>query len=128
MGEPVVLLTTTEIDTAEFAEILVCLGGTLDPNNADKGRVSRGRCHVWIFRGAEGIDDDTPEIVANQIVAKLGAPPCGGLVLEPSRKPGTERLVMDIARAFAERWRAVLWDTDAEVLDLADLRRRTAGA
>jgi hypothetical protein len=44
------------------------------------------------------------------------------LVLEPSRKPGTERLVMDIARAFAERWRAVFWDTDAEVLDLADLR------
>jgi hypothetical protein len=28
-----------------------------------------------------------------------------------------------IARAFAERRQAVLWDTDTEILDLADLRR-----
>jgi hypothetical protein len=124
MGEPVILLTTAEIDTDEFAEILACLGGTLDPTEADRGRVSRGQCHVWIYRGAEHLDD-TPATVADQIAAKLGAPPRSGLVLEPSRQPGTDRLVMDIARAFAERRQAVLWDTDSEVLDLADLRQRT---
>jgi hypothetical protein len=122
MGDPVILLTAAEIDTAAFAEILACLGGTLDPDDADRGRVSRGRCHVWIYRDAERLDD-TPEAVADQIAAKLGAPPRSGLVLEPSRQPGTERLVMDIARAIAERWQAVLWDTDTEILDFADLRR-----
>jgi hypothetical protein len=99
MGDPVVLLTTAEIDTAAFAGILACLGGTLDPDDADRGRVSRGQCHVWIYRDVERLDD-TPKNVADQIAAKLGAPPHGGLVLEPSRQPGTERLVMDIARAF----------------------------
>lgn len=64
--------------------------------------------------------------MAERIAAKLGAIPCTGLVLEPSRKPGTERLVMDVAKVFAERWRAVLWDIENEILDLADLRRRDA--
>jgi hypothetical protein len=77
---------------------------------------------VWIYRGAESLDN-MPATVADQIVAKLGAMPRGGLVLEPSRRPGTGRLVMDVARAFAERWPAVLWDIDTEILDLADLRR-----
>ena len=122
MGDPVILLTAAEIDTAAFAEIVACLGGTLDPDDADRGRVSRGRCHVWIYRDVEPLDD-TPKNVVDQITAKLRAPPRGGLVLEPSRTPGTERLVMDIARAFAERWQAVLWDTDTKILDLADLRR-----
>jgi hypothetical protein len=124
MGEPVVLLTAAEIDPAAFAEVLRCLGGTLDSDHADRGRVSRGRCHVWLYRGVDGLDD-IPATVAEQIAAKLGALPRGGLVLEPSRQPGTDRLLIDLARAFAERWRAVLWDIETDILDLAELRRRS---
>jgi hypothetical protein len=125
MGEPVVLLTIAEIDTAGFAEVVRCLGGVVDANRADRGRISRGRCHVWLYLGAESFAD-IPPAVAEQIAAKLGAMPRTGWVLEPSRKPGTERLVIDVAKAFAERWRAVLWDIETDILDLADLRRLTA--
>jgi hypothetical protein len=32
---------------------------------------------------------------------------------------------MDVAKTFAERWRAVLWDIETDILDLAELRRRS---
>lgn len=122
-GEPSLLLTTIDLEAVGLPEIMRGLGGTVDPGHTDQGRVSRGRCHVWVYLGVEEWEDGIPA----DIVAKLGGVARSGLTLIPSRGPGGDRLVLDVARAFAARWPAVLWN-EVETLDLAELRQRLTGA
>jgi hypothetical protein len=122
MSDPFFIFTTMVIGKSEFATFLKKAGGVLDPDNPEHGRVSQGRRHVWIFLGIEGLDtllEDGIELVTD----RLGGLPHSHIVLEPSRKPGTDAVVIDVAIAFAELWPAVLSDLDKMTLTLDDLRR-----
>lgn len=88
----------------------------------DSGRVSRGRCHIWIYLNPEGFDDIDADI-EEQLVAKLGGSVKSSLVLELSDAPTTNTLAIEVAIAFATQWTAVLWDSGAGILDLEGLRR-----
>jgi hypothetical protein len=122
MSDAFAIFTTTVIGKSEFATFLKKAGGVLDPDNREKGRVSQGLRHVWIFLSHEGLDT-LPEDVVALVTDKLGALPRSDIVLELSSEPGTESLVIDVAIAFAELWPAVLSDLEKMALALDDLRR-----
>ena len=56
MSEPFIIFTIADIGKSEFATFLKNVGGVLDPDEPDVGRVSLGCRHVWIFLGHEGLE------------------------------------------------------------------------
>jgi hypothetical protein len=122
MPEPYVLLTAAEIGPDAFAGFLTRVGGSLKPDHNDAGRVSQERCHVWIYLNPESLDDIDADI-RERLAAKLRGAPKSSLVLELSSAPGSDKLAIEVAIAFAKEWTAVLWDIETEILDLAELRR-----
>ncbi len=122
MSDPYILLTASEIGINEFTGFLTQTGAFLDPDHADEGRVSRGHFHVWIYLNSESHDDIDADI-SEQLAAKLGGLPKSSLVLELSRTHRADKLAIEVAIAFMKQWTAVLWDTNAQILDLRDLRQ-----
>jgi hypothetical protein len=122
MSDAFFIFTTTAIGKTEFAAFLKKAGGVLHPDDPERGRVSQGRSHVWIFLSHDGLNTLSGDVVA-RVTQKLGALPRSDIVLELSSEPGTEALVTDVAIAFAELWPALLSDLDKMTLTLDDLRR-----
>jgi hypothetical protein len=122
MSESFMIYTTADVGKSQFAAFLKNAGGVLDPDNPEHGRVSADRRHVWIFLGDLGLEP-LPEDVAALVTDRLGGAPRSELILEPSSKPGTEALALDVAIAFAELWPAVLSNADDVALTLEELRR-----
>jgi hypothetical protein len=56
MSDAFFIFTTTAIGKTEFAAFLKKAGGVLHPDDPERGRVSQGRSHVWIFLSHDGLN------------------------------------------------------------------------
>jgi hypothetical protein len=122
MSDPYILLTPTLITNDEFVSFPTEVGGVLDPEQPNKGQVSRGSRHIWAYFGPKALADGTRGI-EDATAEKLGAPPRSCVSLEISHNPGSLILAVDFAVDFAERWPAIVCDPEDQFLDLADLKR-----
>ena len=49
MSDPFVIFTTAKIGKLGFSAFLTKAGGVVDTGYPERGRVSQGRRHVWVF-------------------------------------------------------------------------------
>lgn len=118
MSDPFAILTAAVVETAEFASFLEEVGGTADPDQLGTGRISQGRRHVWVFLSSQTLAE-VLEQFGDALTQALGARPQSCVVLEMSSAPDSEALAIEFAIRFAERWPAVLFDLESQVLNLA---------
>jgi hypothetical protein len=126
MTDTAVLLTPALIEADKFAAFVEKFGGFLDPNRPGTAWIPRGDCRVWVAFGPECGPDILADALSEDeevITKKLGTSPRSCVVLEISRKSGSQILAVDFAVAFAEHWPTVVSDVEDRLLDLADLKR-----
>jgi hypothetical protein len=129
MAEPVALISSERITQQDFATALTAIGAVIDPSDAAKARFSSGDMHVWLFRRDEELSTfERP--VMELITRGLGGAPQTCIIIEISRRPGSESLALEVACAFASRWPCVVYDLGREVYtkqELAVLRQSGKG-
>lgn len=125
MPIPYGLFTDSEIDRNMFHSILQSVGGvaTDDATSADiaAGRLSQGQNHVWVFLKKSPLEElEMDEIDA--IRRALGAPPGTKIILDVSREPNSGRLAVDLARAFGQAGKCIVYDFNSKFMSLDEFK------
>lgn len=120
MPEPISLISSAEIQPAEFLTFLEHSKVLLHPDDVYDGRISRGNNHVWIvLNNTELKNFSTDEI--ELITQKLTAKPQTHILLDVSKTPGSEQLALEFACKFAKKWSCVIYDSSQRVYSAQEL-------
>jgi hypothetical protein len=125
MSEHIAVLSSVAITPDEFAAFLTEIGGVVDPEYNDQGRISRQNRHVWIYLSPEELAD-VIEKREDVIVQKLGKMPKTNVIVDISREAQSEELALEFARAFAARWPSIVNNLNGKLFSLEELRRLPA--
>jgi hypothetical protein len=109
MSDPLLLLTAHGLTPDELDQVLREVGATVDPDEVFDGRLSRDDLHIWVRLDNPELGF-LPESTLQAAAAALGDQPRSSVVVEVSRKPGSEALVTDLAAALARRWPTLISD------------------
>ncbi len=110
MPEPISLISSTAITPEEFAYFLHYGGVQQENDNIYDGRLSDGDLHVWIAldnRELQIFEEDEIKLITK----KLGGVPVTHILLDISETPGSEKLAIDLARVFAQKWNCVIYES-----------------
>lgn len=125
MSEPITILSVASVTREEFLSFLKSLGGMLTPDSAFDGRLSNVDRHLWIAFDDEGLrsfeEDEELEQERETIARMLGAKPRTQIVVEISDAEGSERMAVDFACAFAEKWPSVVDDSRDKIYSMPEL-------
>lgn len=122
MADNLVILSSNDISRDEFNLFVKNIGGMLKPDGIKDAQISRGWNHLWLFFCPQTLIE-VIEDIGEKLASKLGDTPKTCIVLELSQTGGTEKLALEFAIAFAERWHSVLGDAHDRLLTLEDMRR-----
>ncbi|MGH9389010.1 MAG: hypothetical protein ACRD1Z_05290, partial [Vicinamibacteria bacterium] len=101
------LIFSEEIDIERFLDVVETLGGWRHPRKTDAGQLQRGDRAIWIFEDVEGLDyGDRPEYF--DFEDKLGGPLRDSIIIEISRRPGSDRVAYELIEAAAERFHFII--------------------
>lgn len=102
--EPVALILTVEITPADFASFLQTLAAKPDFDGLYNGVITSNDACVWLKFGPEdvAVEDFTAFAQA------FGSEPKTYILLDVCRGDASERLAVEVACKFAERWPVVL--------------------
>lgn len=131
MSDPLVLISSEAITPEALREFVGTMGGEPADDAALPEHLARDGGHLWVGVStgelASTIADGGPDY-ASRLTTLLGGPARSAVTIEMNRAPAAERLALDFALAFAERWAAVAddWgdDPDTRLLTVAALRSR----
>ncbi|MBD2774741.1 hypothetical protein [Iningainema tapete] len=120
MPEPISLISSADVKPEEFENFLQQVGAVLHPDNLYDGRLSKGNINVWIaLDNSELTNFDVEEI--ELITQRLGGSPKTHILLDVSKKPGSEKIALEFACNFATKWNCVIYDSNQKVYSTQEL-------
>lgn len=110
MGKQTQLFLPNLVTRNEIQVFLGKIGGVIppDPTSLQVGQYSDKERHLWIYLSYHEIYHTPPEHL-DMIRLKLGTEPKSLLILEMSREPKTEFLVVDFVEKLSQRWKCVAY-------------------
>uniref|UniRef100_A0A8J6ZKS6 Uncharacterized protein n=2 Tax=Desmonostoc muscorum TaxID=1179 RepID=A0A8J6ZKS6_DESMC len=120
MPEPISLISSAEIEPAEFLTFLEYSNVLLHPDNVYDGRISRANTHLWIVLDNTELKNFSTEEI-ELITQKLTAKPQTHILLDVSKTPGSEQLALEFACKFAKKWSCVIYDSSQKVYSAEEL-------
>jgi len=122
MPKPFALVSSSAMKGQEFLDVVRAVGGIIEDANALQGRISQGERQVWVALDNSLLNEYEADAV-ELIRQKLGGKPQACILLDVSRTAGSERLALEFACAWAERWLCVGYNLRDTVLSASELLR-----
>ncbi len=120
MPEPISLISSADIKQEEFMNFLQQVGAVLHPDPLYDGSLSKGSLYIWIALDnseLKNFDADEIELITQQ----LNGNPQTHILLDVSKKLGSEQMAFEFAHRFAERWNCVIYDSNQKVYSRQEL-------
>ncbi len=120
MPEPISLISSDEIQPAEFLDFLEYSGALIKPDTIYNGRFSRENSHVWVSLDNHELTNFDPDEIT-LITQKLTAKPQTHILLDVSKTPGSRQLALEFVYKFAKQWSCVVYDSYEKLYSVEEL-------